>query len=255
MIEEVDGVLLDAGGVLVTPDPSAIGELLRGFGLDGSEGACHRLHFERVHLADQLPAEAWEVVDHHLARKLGLAGEVAQRAARLFSSTFATHRSVPAAEAAEVMSELHGAARTLGVVSNSDGTLAARLAQDGLCSDDGSRGSPVAFVIDSAVVGVAKPSSHIFRLAVERLAAVGVDPARCLFVGDTVANDVVPAGRAGLIPVHLDPYGLCQQRDHRHISSLRDLLGKRPSTSEDLGSAHKWPSWRPEVGTRGGGGR
>ena len=79
-------------------------------------------------------------------------------------------------------------------------------------------------MIDSTLVGVAKPSVRIFQLAVERLEAVGLARHRCVFIGDTVFNDVLPAARAGFIPVHLNPYGLCRVRDHRHISSLWDLV-------------------------------
>lgn len=218
---EVHGVLFDAGGVLVMPDPKVVGSVLEALSLDASQAACHRLHYERAHLADTHAPAEWTVVDYHLAVALGFSEEAADRAARLFSSTFGNHRSVVAAEARQVLHGLHALGKTLGIVSNSDGTLAARLAEDAVCSEDGRSGSPVAFVIDSAVVGVAKPSLRIFQLAVQRLGALGVDHKRCLFVGDTVSNDAHPAAHIGFIPVHLDPYELCRDHDHRHISSLQ----------------------------------
>ena len=230
VLTDVDAVLFDAGGVLVMPDPEVIGRMLDSLHLDSSARACHRLHFERMHLADELSAEGWSEVDHHLARHVGLDGEHAGRAARLFSSTFGKHRSVAVPEAVRVLGTLHVSGKALGVVSNSDGTLAARLAEDAVCSEDGSCGTPVAFVLDSAVVGFAKPAPGIFGLAVERLERLGVDPRRCLFVGDTLSNDVVPAAHARLIPVHLDPYRLCDLHDHSHITSLPELL-----THVDLG--------------------
>ena len=224
VLNQFDAVLFDAGGVLVMPDPEVIGKVLNFFDLNSSEEACHRLHFVRMRLGDEHSAEGWDVVDRHLARHLGLHGADAARAARLLSSTFGSHRSVAVPEAVGVLHTLHVSGTMLGVVSNSDGTLATRLAEDAVCSVDGKSGTPVAFVFDSAVVGFAKPEPGIFRLAVERLAHLGVAPQRCLYVGDTVSNDVVPAARAGLIPVHLDPYRLCDGADHVHVTSLPELL-------------------------------
>ena len=206
------------------PDSEVIGKVLKSFDLNSSEEACHRLHFERMHFGDELSAEGWDVIDRHLARHLGLDGQDADRAARLLSSTFGSHRSVAVPEAVGVLHTLHVSGMMLGVVSNSDGTLATRLAEDAVCSVDGKSGTPVGFVLDSSVVGFTKPEAGIFRLAVEYLAHRGVAPQRCLYVGDTVANDVVPAAQAGLIPVHLDPYRLCDGRDHGHVTSLPELL-------------------------------
>lgn len=206
------------------PDPQVIGEILDSFDLNGSEEACHRLHFERMRLRGEFPGDGWDVVDRLVARHLGLEGDDAEQAAQLFSSTFGSHRSVAVREAADILRVLHASGAILGVVSNSDGTLAARLAQDGVCSEDGGRGTPVAFVLDSAVVGIAKPDPGIFRLAVDCLGRLGIAPQRCLYVGDTVSNDVIPAARAGFIAVHLDPHRLCDGRDHGHVSSLPELL-------------------------------
>lgn len=85
----------------------------------------------------------------------------------------------------------------LVVVSNSDGTVEQALVDAGLRA---------AFdvVIDSAVVGVAKPDPRIFALALERMSSL---PERTLHVGDLYDADVVGARSAGLHAVLLDPYG------------------------------------------------
>ena len=83
-------------------------------------------------------------------------------------------------------------------------------------------GVPVAAVIDSGAVGVAKPDPGIFTLA---LNAVGVEAARAVHVGDTVAADVVGARAAGVRPLHLDPYDHCSDRtDHEHVREVGDVL-------------------------------
>ncbi|HYH48605.1 MAG TPA: HAD-IA family hydrolase, partial [Acidimicrobiia bacterium] len=75
-------------------------------------------------------------------------------------------------------------------------------------------------VIDSDVVGVAKPDPAIFHLALE---ACGVAPERVLHVGDTVGADVKGALAAGVRPVHLDPYGFCDDDTHPHVKAVGDV--------------------------------
>jgi len=81
-------------------------------------------------------------------------------------------------------------------------------------------------VIDSHVVGVAKPDPRIFELA---LHALKTSPAECLHVGDSVRYDVTGAQAAGMTAVHIDPLEVCRAGDHTHASSLTtfvaDLLG------------------------------
>ena len=77
-------------------------------------------------------------------------------------------------------------------------------------------------IVDSAVVGVAKPDPRIFGFALD---ALGV-PAdgTVLHVGDSLRYDVAGALAAGLQPVHMDPHGLCPQPDgHPHVRSLAAL--------------------------------
>jgi HAD superfamily hydrolase (TIGR01509 family) len=90
--------------------------------------------------------------------------------------------------------------QTLGlrmtVVSNSDGSAEKLIARPGLRSY-------FTAVIDSHVVGVAKPNPEIFRLALE---ASNADPREVLHVGDIFDIDVVGARSAGLHALLLDPY-------------------------------------------------
>jgi putative hydrolase of the HAD superfamily len=113
----------------------------------------------------------------------------------------------------------------MGVVSNSDGTVQAELRRLGVChAPDGPPGSgvEVGVVIDSAVVGLAKPDPAIFGLALD---ALGVPASgTVLHVGDSLRYDVAGARAAGLQPVHLDPHGFCPAPDgHPHIRTLTEL--------------------------------
>lgn len=74
-------------------------------------------------------------------------------------------------------------------------------------------------VILSCEVGVAKPDPGIFERA---LATVGVEPARALFVDDTV-EFLDGAARLGIRTLELDRLGAHADSGHPRISSLREL--------------------------------
>ena len=75
----------------------------------------------------------------------------------------------------------------LGVVSNSYGNMPALLTEAAL--------GPFEIILDSAVVGIAKPDPALYRLAADRL---GIPPAAILHVGDSWERDVVPAHAIGM---------------------------------------------------------
>lgn len=100
-------------------------------------------------------------------------------------------------DTATVLDRLLELGYRLAVVSNADGRV------ERLLEDVGVR-DRFEFVLDSHVVGVEKPDPRIFLQACERL---GVEPERCLYVGDLYPVDVVGARAAGLRAVLLDPLG------------------------------------------------
>ena len=63
----------------------------------------------------------------------------------------------------------------------------------------------------------AKPDPAIFGPA---LAALGTDPARTLYVGDTVHADVHGATAAGMAVVQLDPYDHHAHFEHWRLPDL-----------------------------------
>jgi putative hydrolase of the HAD superfamily len=118
--------------------------------------------------------------------------------------------------AAEAITRIRELGYRVGVVSNADGRVAALLEGLGLAQ-------LVEFVIDSHVVGVAKPDPRIFRMGAERL---GVTPEECLYVGDLYSVDVMGARAAGLLPLLLDPFErFGEWSDVERIATVRDLPG------------------------------
>jgi putative hydrolase of the HAD superfamily len=101
------------------------------------------------------------------------------------------------------------------VVSNACGNAEA------LCGDLG-YAAYLDAVIDSRVVGVAKPDPGIFRLALDRL---GLAAADALMVGDSYDRDIVPAHGLGMRTAWLTPDGPMDRGvADLHIRSLSDLL-------------------------------
>ncbi|MPZ24548.1 MAG: HAD-IA family hydrolase [Dehalococcoidia bacterium] len=77
------------------------------------------------------------------------------------------------------------------------------------------------FVVASAVVGHAKPSTEIFRYALDR---GGLQPGECVYVGDTYIADVLGARASGLTPVLVDRRGHNHRFDCLTITSLDGLF-------------------------------
>jgi len=101
----------------------------------------------------------------------------------------------------------------LGVVSNSIGTLEGQLVSLGLARY-------FKAILDSAIVGIQKPHSGIFKLALQRL---GVESSEAVFVGDTYATDIGGAQLAGITGVLIDTVDAYPGAACPRISSLPEL--------------------------------
>jgi putative hydrolase of the HAD superfamily len=228
----IDAVLFDAGGVLVTPDPIQTAIALAPFGATTDASRHVRAHWagiaalEGVLLAGghtTIDVPDWTLYRQAFATVVGVGAEqlddavAAMRA--IFSSYLWTH---PLAESVAALARLHAAGVPIGVVSNANGQIEHTLRYRGVCQVGEGSGVPVVCVIDSTVVGVAKPDPRIFDGA---LAALGLPAERVAYVGDSVINDVGGARNAGLVPYLLDPYGdRAHLDDVERIGSLHELL-------------------------------
>ncbi|HEY8925716.1 MAG TPA: HAD family hydrolase [Polyangia bacterium] len=96
------------------------------------------------------------------------------------------------------LGRLRAAGMRLAVVSNSEGTVEAMLNEVGLARH-------LETVVDSWVVGVAKPDPRIFHIALERL---GESPATAVMLGDVPAVDMEGALAASITGVLIDPLDL-----------------------------------------------
>jgi putative hydrolase of the HAD superfamily len=231
----VSAILLDAGGVLIFPAQELVLPPLRAAGLSPDVAMLERAHY-RAMAAQDLPGTpepargTWwrEYLIPYVTACGAPAGQAASAlAAEIVQATTGPswrHVGTGSMDGLRALAEL---GLPIGVVSNSDGTVAAELCRLGLCYVPDGRpppeaGVPVRIIVDSAVVGVAKPDPAIFRIALDALGVPADDTV--LHVGDSLRYDVAGALAAGIQPVHLDPYGSCPAPvGHPHVRTLADV--------------------------------
>jgi putative hydrolase of the HAD superfamily len=221
--EPVEAVLLDAGGVLILPAAEAMLAILQEAGVVADERTLDRAHYVATAANDASPPRNRKLYLHAFARACGVPSERVDAAvAKLDVAIDGPHWTRRLPGVTEALRELSSLPITVGVVSNSVGVVARQLRDAGVCHVGPGPGTQVAIVIDSAVVGVAKPDPAIFHLTLWQL---GIEPQRAVYVGDTARIDVDGAVAAGLQALHLDPYGDCPDPpgQHEHLRRLGDL--------------------------------
>jgi putative hydrolase of the HAD superfamily len=232
---QLHAVCLDAGGVLLLPSPNLVTPLLAAAGVTANRNLLTHAHYAAVHATDQAtehatspariptggaaPTSYW----YEYARACGVPplhlDDTTEALAAEFARDFGWWCLVPGAR--EALAALTARYR-VAIISNGDGRLEDALRDMRLCQVGPGPGAPVTTIIDSAVVGVAKPDRIIYALAVDRL---GVIPAHTIHVGDSLLTDVQGAQAAGIHAYHFDPYQLCAQPagGHHHLTALRQL--------------------------------
>ena len=232
MSARFDGILFDAGGVLMVPDPYQTAIALAPFGATGDAAAHVRAHYAAITaleglalLADVPSLEHVDWLPYRTAFVTSVGVEPAAMAGavaaldELWSPYLWRH---PLGTAIAALSRLHHRGVPIGVVSNASGQVEHVLRYLGICQVGAGAGVPVSCVVDSHVVGIAKPDPAIFTFGLD---ALGLEPERVAYVGDSVINDVGGARAAGLVPLLVDPY---DDRAHlpgiERIASLHELL-------------------------------
>lgn len=199
-------MLFDAGGVLVLPDPSVLGPLLAYYGGDPEPEIHRRAHYlgMKAKSVAGAPEGFWEAYDAAYVEAVGVPGHERDEAAAVLGRTrTAWLWRWPIADTVAALGRLADAAVPIGIVSNASGQVEAVLAR-AICQVGVGPHVEVRCVVDSHVVGVAKPDPAIFEHALPHFAEF--DRARIAYVGDSVTMDVEGALAAGLSPLLLDPF-------------------------------------------------
>jgi putative hydrolase of the HAD superfamily len=219
--DAIDAVIFDAGGVLLLPDADHGSAALTAVGCPSQREDWHRAHYATNLLLDDMDEVDWAQARRAIADMLGVRPDQREVADPVILEVLEGMPWAPIAGAGEALLALADGGYTLGIVSNATGIVAQELERYGICSVTAAGMARVGIVIDSHIVGVEKPDPRIFGFALDALQA---DPARCLYIGDTIRFDVRGARAAGLHPVHVDPFAHCQADDHAHVSALTDLV-------------------------------
>jgi putative hydrolase of the HAD superfamily len=221
-----DAVLFDAGGVLVLPDPTVLAPLLAYFGGSSDIEQHRRAHYAGMKAkSDAVASESsWDVYNRAYVAAVDVDQDDRDEAAGVLDRTRYHHTwrwVIPESRAA--LDRLASAGVPMGVVSNASGQIEAMLrreiAQVGLGDHVEMR-----VIVDSHVVGVAKPDPAIFDHALPSFP--DVEPERIAYVGDSVTMDIAAASAAGIHPILLDPYDDHEGAAFERISSLVDLVAE-----------------------------
>ena len=220
-----DAVLFDAGGVLVLPDPTVFGPLLAPLGGDPTVEAHRRAHYYAM--ANKSRAVAgetdWHEYDMAYVESIGVSIDDREHAAGLLGET--RHPLLwrwPIPETVAAMVELAAAGVPMGVLSNASGQIEMQLRRSGVCQVGPGPGTPVRCIIDSHLVGVAKPDPRIFEHALPSFP--GIEPGRIVYVGDSITMDIGGAIAAGLHAILIDPYDDHPEADFERIRNVGELV-------------------------------
>jgi len=232
-------VLFDAGNTLVYVDPRRAGALLAAGGGAGDLDAVRSAELEARRLLQDRVAdghigmepEIWREYFDTFFRAAGVPDERVMEVGRALRDEHARDHLWTWVEdgTRDALELLADAGLRLAVISNADGRVEGVLERVGLRD-------LFEFVLDSEVVGVAKPDPRIFLEACRRLE---LKPAACLYVGDLRPVDYVGARRVGMDAVLLDPLGL-HHADAPAIGSLTELpafVAARNGTREGAAAA------------------
>jgi len=227
----VDAVLIDLGGVVYLPDHDRMMAVLARLGVDADPETLDHAHYAGVAATDDFTSDnsVWHAYNLAYARAHGISDDDLDVARTILLEEFdrgdVWTREIGGVRDALRAIKSRGA--QIAVVSNADGTVEQQLRADGICQVGPGPGVEVGAVIDSRVVGVAKPDPAIFRLALD---ALGVAPEHAIHVGDTPAADVEGARAAGVHPVLVDPYDHHVDLDCVRVASLADVVALLPTT-------------------------
>jgi putative hydrolase of the HAD superfamily len=218
-------ILLDAGGVLLFPNPKVLAEIAGAFGGKTDVSAFYEGHYRAVHAYDRLARDTdglpaitaqqyfmalFGRADVEEARRRDAVGELMVRDAEDSIWCFSHAWVAPALES------LQKTGYRMSVVSNSDGRVKSQLEAVGLAEY-------FEHIFDSGIVGIEKPDPAFFQHA---LLELNLAPDAAVYCGDIFHVDVVGANRAGIGAMQVDPFGLYRDWPGMRLQDIRALEGQ-----------------------------
>jgi putative hydrolase of the HAD superfamily len=217
----LDVVFFDVGNTLVFPDQEKTLAPLSKRGIRPTESqlfAAERVARQETDLlisrTRKVDQQYWETYYSHLLRSLGIS-DVSLRLEMVSLARTSSNWSRIRPGTMEFLGRMKSKYR-LGVISNSDGHMAERLASLGF-------GPSFEHVIDSGAVGYEKPAPQIFQAAVD---AMSVAAERTLYLGDIYSVDFLGAQNAGMKAMLMDVAGVYANRNLPRVESLEEFESK-----------------------------
>jgi FMN phosphatase YigB (HAD superfamily) len=195
----IHAISFDYGHVLGALDLSELSERLGGVdenALLAAEPAAYRAHDAAI--ANGLGHErAWRALMTTLVVAAGVAGDVEEIVRRLWAAQPARNlwRFVPV-EARALLDDLTARKVPMVITSNSEGRIAELLAEVGIVHH-------FSAVLDSGLLGFAKPDPRIFRRAA---ASLSLPENHIVHIGDSEPADIVGARAVGMHAIRYDGF-------------------------------------------------
>jgi FMN phosphatase YigB (HAD superfamily) len=223
-VARFDAVLFDAGGVLVLPDPDVLGPLLARYGGSMELERHRRAHYAGMKAKSDRdePEGAWGVYDDVYVAAVGVPPHERDEASFVLGRTRSAwlwRWTIP--ETRHALDELASMDVPMGVVSNASGQIESTLVRE-VCQVGPGAQVEMRCIVDSELVGVAKPDPGIFEHALAHFE--DIDRSRIAYVGDSVTMDIASSSAAGLHAVLLDPYDDHEGADFERVRSVADVV-------------------------------
>ncbi|MFZ9483359.1 MAG: HAD family hydrolase [Ilumatobacteraceae bacterium] len=223
--QQFDALLFDVGGIFLLPDPRVLGPLLEDHGGDPSIAAHRRAHYAGMAAKSAAGAaeQDWRPYNDAYVRAVGVPEHEQELASYVLEHTrngWTWRWPIP--ESVAALRSLSAADVPMGIVSNASGQIAELLRRAGVCQEGPGEHVEVRVIVDSHVVGVAKPDPRIFDFALGAFEGIALE--RIAYVGDSVMMDVGGARARGLHPILLDPHDDHVGADFQRIRELGELL-------------------------------
>jgi HAD superfamily hydrolase (TIGR01509 family) len=214
-------VFFDVGNTLVFPDHEKTLAPLWKRGIRPTEAqlyAAERVARQEMDLlishTRKVDQQYWETYYSHLLRILGL-NDVSLRLELVSLARTSSNWSRVRPGTMDLLHKMKTQYR-LGVISNSDGHMAERLASLGFATY-------FEHVIDSGNVGYEKPAQEIFQAALD---AMSVAAERALYLGDIYSVDYLGAQNAGMQAMLMDVAGVYSTRSLPRVESLEEFASR-----------------------------
>lgn len=212
----IKAVLFDVGQTFLYPDFSFLKSLLAEYGVTTDIETLNKgVATAREKIFRYRDVERWQ---EFFSFWMQFAGAPEKKIPEILPRIFSRHQEVhlwswldPVAP--QVFADLKKLGYPLGIISNSDGSIAGSLKKLGLTHF-------FDCIIDSHVVGVEKPDPRIFAIALQQMA---MPAEKCVYIGDNYDRDVIGARNAGLTPILLDPFAVVAEQDVQKIKNLAEL--------------------------------